>query len=190
MVVSSGDIILFNPPPLAPTPLFNPPSVSNLRIWDFGSGPDRMSKFSRLRRAKSEGFPLVHTSKPQKFSRLRRAIGQRFPLYRLCFGSLQAWKKIGLSERIQGEIQEICSPQARFFFGLRGRIQGEMLGFCPPQARNFWGFEGIYKGKCKDFARRRRDFFFSDFLKIWPASQKVVFNPPLCFRFGRGKGGG
>ena len=47
------------------------PCISNLRIWDFGSGPDRMSKFSRLRRAKIcpnlKDSPLYIPPNPKNF---------------------------------------------------------------------------------------------------------------------------
>ena len=60
----------------------------------------------------------------------------------------------------------------------------------PPQARFFFGgFEGIYTRENARILLAAGAKIFSDFLKIWPASQKVVFNPPSVSDLGGARGG-
>ena len=82
----------------------------------------------------------------------------------------------------------------------RAVYKGECVILTCRRRENFWGSRAVYKGKCTDFARRRREIFCDlgaytrgNALILFAAGAKMLdlnhYLSPLCFRFGRGKGG-
>ena len=135
--------------------------------------PEITQNFSRLRRAKTNAFPLVYTPKSPKFSRLRRAKSMHFRLYKGF--SPQKFRACGaqnqcISACIRASIPKI--PAAGYL-----PLHSVHL-FSPPQAQFFSDLKAVYKRKCVDFARRRRENFGSE----------PLFIPPL-FQIWAGQGG-
>ena len=122
----SGEFDHSGSEPKTPPLLENPPLVkriSDLEIWNLGSGRLRRPKFFSFR-GYTVDFPSISTSKYPKFSRLRRAI---FLLFRGI--QRQIWleagaegaRKFWFSGRIKGGLErKQRAAGARKKWGLRG----------------------------------------------------------------------